>query len=98
MDSTDKNDRPYRVVCYYGTWAYYRPSDGQFNAENANPYLCTHFNYAFAKLEKNQIVLFDEKLDDKEEHMIKRVADLRKLNPSMSVLISIGGRFLELLV
>lgn len=42
-------------------------------------------------MENNQIVLFDPKLDLTEEHMIERVDALRKLNPSLSVLISIGG-------
>lgn len=107
----DKNNRPYKVVCYYGTWSYTRPGDGQFNAENINPvlndnlsynwklihlsfqYLCTHLNYAFAKLDEktNKMVLFDPKLDDSEEHMIQRTANLRKLNPNMAVLISLGG-------
>lgn len=55
--------------------------------------MCTHLNYAFAKLDEKsgKMVLFDPKLDDSEEHMIERVAKLRALNPNMAVLISIGG-------
>ncbi|ETN64260.1 chitotriosidase-1 [Anopheles darlingi] len=35
------------VVCYYGTWAVYRPTNGKFTPENIDPNLCTQLNYAF---------------------------------------------------
>ncbi|GBM66521.1 hypothetical protein AVEN_246924-1 [Araneus ventricosus] len=56
----------YKVVCYLGTWAYYRPGDGKFVFEDIDPLLCTHAVYAFAKLENNQITPFDPYLDLKE--------------------------------
>ncbi|KFM81241.1 hypothetical protein X975_19005, partial [Stegodyphus mimosarum] len=27
----------YKVVCYYGSWAVYRPGDGKFPVENIDP-------------------------------------------------------------
>jgi GH18 family chitinase len=42
-----------RVVCYYGSWAAYRPGDGKFEVENIDPNLCTHAIYAFVGLESN---------------------------------------------
>lgn len=33
------------LVCYYGSWAVYRPGDGKFNVENIDPFLCTHIIY-----------------------------------------------------
>lgn len=33
------------LVCYYGTWAVYRPDAGKFPVENIDPFLCTHIIY-----------------------------------------------------
>lgn len=33
------------LVCYYGTWAVYRPDAGRFAVENIDPNLCTHVIY-----------------------------------------------------
>lgn len=63
--SRDRNNKPYKVVCYWGTWAYYRQGgDGHFQAEDVNPNVCTHVIYGFAKLQGNQIALYDPGLDD----------------------------------
>lgn len=34
-----------KLVCYYGTWAVYRPDAGRFAVENIDPFLCTHIIY-----------------------------------------------------
>lgn len=50
-DSTDKpinranRDGRKNLVCYYGTWAVYRPDAGKFPVENIDPFLCTHVIY-----------------------------------------------------
>ena len=41
----------FQVVCYWGTWANYRPKLGQFKPENIEPDLCTHLIYSFAGLD-----------------------------------------------
>lgn len=33
------------LVCYYGTWAVYRPDAGKYPVENIDPFLCTHIIY-----------------------------------------------------
>lgn len=33
------------LVCYYGTWAVYRPDAGKYSVENIDPFLCTHIIY-----------------------------------------------------
>jgi len=49
-----------KVVCYYGTWATYRPSDGKFEVENLPIDLCTHIIYGFTDLgPDNKIALYD---------------------------------------
>ena len=34
-----------KLVCYYGTWAVYRPDAGKFSVEDIDPFLCTHVIY-----------------------------------------------------
>ena len=29
-----------KLVCYYGSWAVYRPENGKFPVENIDPFLC----------------------------------------------------------
>jgi chitinase len=41
------------VVCYYGSWAVYRPGDGKFDVENIDPNLCTHAIYTFVGIGGN---------------------------------------------
>ena len=40
-----------QVVCYWGTWANYRPDGGKFTPEHIDPTLCTHLIYSFAGLD-----------------------------------------------
>jgi GH18 family chitinase len=39
------------VVCYWGTWANYRPGDGKFTPDDIDPSLCTNIIYSFAGLD-----------------------------------------------
>ena len=34
-----------KVVCYYSSWAFYRPGYGKFDIDDIDPFLCTHLNY-----------------------------------------------------
>lgn len=40
-----------KVVCYYGSWATYRVSNGKYDVEDINPNLCTHIIYSFVGLD-----------------------------------------------
>ena len=40
-----------QVVCYWGTWANYRPGNGKFTPEDVDPALCTNVIYSFAGLD-----------------------------------------------
>lgn len=33
------------IVCYYGSWAVYRPDAGKFSVEDIDPFVCTHVIY-----------------------------------------------------
>ncbi len=64
LDHNDYTKKPYRVVCYFGSWAHYH-GDNAFEIEDIDPNLCTHVNYGFAKLDEYnyKIMAFDPPLD-----------------------------------
>ena len=48
------------MVCYYGSWAVYRPGAGKFDVEDIDPFVCTHIIFGFAGLgSDNTIVALD---------------------------------------
>ncbi|CAH3170043.1 unnamed protein product [Porites lobata] len=78
----------YVRVCYYTSWAQYRPGAGRFLPENVDPFLCTHVVFAFAVInDQHQIIPFD--WNDKE--MYKRFNNLKNTNPTLKTLLSVGG-------
>lgn len=90
----DRNNKPYKVVCYLGSWANYRNGDAKFLIEDIDPFLCTHLMYGFAKLSNNQIAAYDSYLDLKTNWGLgayERFNNLKKKNPNLSTLIAIGG-------
>ena len=68
-DRNDYTKNPYRVVCYFGSWANYHKID-PFLVEDIDTNLCTHINYAFAKLSNTsyQIEASDPWVDLKKEN------------------------------
>nr|CAD7443848.1 unnamed protein product [Timema bartmani] len=94
----------YRVVCYFGSWAVYRPDNGKFDVEDIDPSLCTHLIYGFAGLgESNSIKALDswnELPDDygKGEYRVMFLSDafgrfvkLKAISPQTKVMLAIGG-------
>lgn len=102
IDATPKRDRndytknPYRIICYFGSWANYHKVD-PFKIEDIDENLCTHVNYGFAKLNEYtyKIEVFDPYLDDKKNTWdlrgYERFNNLRKKNPNLTTMISLGG-------
>lgn len=85
-----------RVVCYYGSWAVYRPDLGKFDVENINPYVCTHVIYAFAGLSPDtyEIISLDPYNDLEENYgkgAYKRFTKLCSINPDLRCILGIGG-------
>ena len=75
-------------ICFYTNWAQYRPGKAKFLPENIDPSLCTHINYAFAKINLQTHELQEYEWND--DQMMARVVALKKKKPSLKVVISVG--------
>jgi len=84
-----------KVVCYYGTWAVYRPGDGKFDVEDVPINLCTHIIYGFTDLgTDNTIALYDpwnDVTDGGGKGALLRFTGLKKQNPNLKTLVANGG-------
>ena len=78
------------VVCYWGTWANYRPKDGKFTPEDIDATLCTHLIYSFAGLdaETDAIKPLDPWMDLEEGYALsgyRKATDLKYVYPHLKV-------------
>ena len=94
--SVSVSDHEKVVICYWGTWANYRPNGGKFVASNVDGNLCTHLIYSFAGLDTNNwsIKTLDAWLDLEDNYGLKgfkKATDLRITYPHLKVMIAIGG-------
>ncbi|CAG0900059.1 unnamed protein product [Darwinula stevensoni] len=84
-------------VCYYGSWAVYRPGDGKFDVEHIDPNLCTHLVFGFAGLgDDNRIKVLDpwnELVDEwgSGKAAFRRFNALKNINPSLKTILAVGG-------
>ncbi|RNA45046.1 acidic mammalian chitinase-like, partial [Brachionus plicatilis] len=83
-------------VCYFANWAAKRRSDiSRVVPEEIDPFLCTHINFAFAKVGQNLDVKPYEEDDTASwvggPGMYHRVNALRKNNSDLKIMLSIGG-------
>ena len=85
----------YKMVCYYGSWAVYRPGAGKFDVENIDPTICTHIVYGFTGLNyDNTMVTLDswnDLYDNWGKGAMNRFVALKDKNPSLKVMVAIGG-------
>ena len=84
------------VICYWGTWANYRPKEGKFVTEDVDGSLCTHLIYSFAGLDTSKwaIKTLDAWLDLEDNYGLagfKKATDLKLKYPHLKVMIAIGG-------
>ncbi|CAD7079161.1 unnamed protein product [Hermetia illucens] len=80
-----------KIVCYYGSWAYYRQGIGKVAPTDLNAKLCTHIIYTFVGLnEAAEVKLLDPWLDISLGG-IKNTVALKQVNPNLKVLVAIGG-------
>nr|AFC60662.1 chitinase [Pandalus japonicus] len=87
------------IVCYFSSWARYRPDYGMFDVDDIDPFLCTHIVFAFTGLSNHtwQIEVLDpwNELCPEEEGghycAFKRTVQLKKQNQELKVIVAIGG-------
>lgn len=74
------------IICYYvnGYGVNIAPP------ESLNTTLCTHINYAFAKLDINGTLTHQSPFVDLKQRMYARTLSLKKTNTDLKVLISVG--------
>lgn len=85
-----------KVVCYWGTWANYRPSVGKFTPDLIDPTLCTHLIYSFAGLDSFNWTMksLDPWMDLEDDYGLagfRKATDLKKTHPHLKVTLAIGG-------
>ncbi|KAK2178229.1 hypothetical protein NP493_552g00018 [Ridgeia piscesae] len=80
----------YKRVCYYTNWSQYRKGAGKFFPESIDPFLCTHINYAFATMKNHKLAPFEWN-DEGATGGYARVNALKKKNPKLKTLLSVGG-------
>ncbi|XP_050295131.1 acidic mammalian chitinase-like [Anthonomus grandis grandis] len=80
------------VICYHGTWSYYRTGNGQYNFSNVPASLCTHYIYTFAGLNATtlEVISLDTWLDIDLGGFTSAI-NLKQTNSNLKVLLSVGG-------
>ncbi|XP_033739243.1 LOW QUALITY PROTEIN: uncharacterized protein LOC117326594 [Pecten maximus] len=77
----------FKRVCYFTNWAQYRGSPMTFTPDNIDPFLCTHIIYAFSQLNGNNMTT----VEWNDLSMYSRIVDMKTLNPSLKVVLAVGG-------
>lgn len=71
----------------------YRPKVGKFVPEDIQPDLCTHIIFAFGWIKKGKISSLEANDETKDGNpgLYERIMDLKKVNPSLKILLAIGN-------
>jgi len=87
-----------RVVGYFANWTYARDAKCRYTVEDIDPMLFTHLNFAFARVDGGdqanptfKLAPFDAKADLGPNGQYARFTALRKKNPNLKLLLSVGG-------
>jgi len=84
------------VVCYWGTWANYRPEGGKFTPDHVDATLCTHIIYSFAGLDTHNWTMksLDPWMDLEDGGGLagfRKATSLKYTHPHIKVTLAIGG-------
>lgn len=79
------------VFCYYQSWATYRQPPATFKPEDIDVNICTHVTYAFVGLNEDGSVRILDHNNEVQKMALSRFTGLRKINPKLKVLVSMGG-------
>ncbi|CAL4118675.1 unnamed protein product [Meganyctiphanes norvegica] len=84
------------MMCYFGSWAVWRPGNGRFDVDDIDPHLCSHLVFGFAGIDPttSQIKVLDEYNELCENWgrcAYNRFTGLKEHNPSLKTLLAVGG-------
>ncbi|CAG9854034.1 unnamed protein product [Phyllotreta striolata] len=93
LDISSSVESKKNVVCYFSSWTVYRPGNGSFKPDDIDPHLCTHINYAFVGLNPNGSINILDSWEAEPSGLdgINKLIALKKVNPSLKVMVSMGG-------
>lgn len=80
-----------KVVCYYGSWAVYRPGDGKYDVENIDPHGCTHAIFGFLGIDPAGNIVIKDPHNEINMGAFIRFNALKQVNPNLKTLVAIGG-------
>ncbi|XP_012137363.2 chitotriosidase-1 [Megachile rotundata] len=82
-----------KVVCYYGSWAAYRPDKGKCEVSDIDPTLCTHLIYAFTGITADgDVRVVDNWLDLPDgKDGFGKFTRLRQSSPNTKIMVAMGG-------
>lgn len=85
-------DKKNVIMCYYGSSAAYRVEEARLPIESIDLSLCTHYLYAFAGIDhESRIKSLDPVNDLGDMGNYKKFTNLKKSNPQIKTLLSVGG-------
>ena len=90
LTCTSVMSQDYVRICYFTNWAQYRNDPGKYTAQDIDPFLCTHIVYSFAKIVSGRLQPYEWN-DIEYANYYKQVTDMKIRNPSLKVLLAVGG-------
>ncbi|XP_076061874.1 endochitinase-like [Oratosquilla oratoria] len=84
--------RQARRVCYFESWAVYRPGEGSYTIEDIPADLCTHIIYSFCGLSNVtwEVLILDPELDIN-QNGYRRFVALKEKFPNIRTSLAVGG-------
>ena len=81
---------PYKLVCYFTNWAWYRQGLAKYTPDNIDSNLCTHVVYGFAVLDYSELTIkTHDGWADIDNRFYERVVELKARG--VKVTLAIGG-------
>lgn len=79
-------------MCYYGYWAQFRKEPSHLPIESIDTSLCSHMIYAFAGIDhESRLKALDPMNELIYQGSYTKFTNLKKSNPSLKILLSVGG-------